>query len=125
MKIESNDDPIPPLQKRVAVEPFDLSLRFDLGVALHRAGEIRSAIPELQRARQHPGHRAAATRLLAEIFAELGLADVATHLRHSADEDKPPDSDEGTAPKPAPLHPITPLLGAAARTLPTEADETT
>jgi hypothetical protein len=120
MSNESNDESIQQLRKRVEAEPFDLSLRFEFGVALHRAGDIRASIPELQRARQHPERRVAATRLLAEVFAALGMADVAARLRHSSDQDEPPDSDDGSAAKPAPLHPIAPLLGAAAKQLPTE-----
>ena len=120
MKSKPNDESIQQLQERVAAEPFDLSLRYELGVALYRSRDPHAAIPELQRAREHPDYRSQATSLLAKIYAKLGMGDVARRLRRSADEDEPPDPDSGSAPKPSPLHPITPLVGSEAKQLPTE-----
>ena len=120
MRKAPNDESIQQLRERVAAEPFDLSLRYELGVALYRRGDVRSAIPELQRAREHPNCRFEATSLLVEIFRKLGMHGVARRLRRSADDDEPPDPDSGSAPRPSPLHPITPLVGLAAKQLPTD-----
>jgi hypothetical protein len=106
----------------VAAEPQDLDLRFRYGAALFRSGDIRSALPELQRARRHPAHRAAAMRMLGEIFDHLGMSDVASYMQRGAEDDDA-NPDAGSAPKPAPLHPITPLVASAANELPTEPDD--
>jgi len=95
-------------------------LRYELGVALYQSGDARSAIPELQRARENPNRRFEATSILAEIFAKLGMRAAARRLRRLADDDEPPDPDAGSAPKPSPLRPITPLVGSGAKKLPTE-----
>src|SRR4051794_18538724 len=109
MNKDSSDATVHELRKLVAAEPFDLDLRFRYGLALFQSGDIRAALPELQRARQHPGHRIAAMRLLGAIFDQLGMADVASYMQRGADHDDS-DPDAGSAPKPAPLHPITPLI---------------
>ena len=121
MRQKPNDESIQQLRERVAAEPSDLSLRYELGVALYQRGDARSAIPELERAREHPNWRFGATSLLMKIFRKLGMRDAARRLRRSADDDVPPDPDSGSAPKPSPLHPITPLVGLTAKQPPTNA----
>lgn len=121
MRKRPTNEFIQQLRDRVATEPSDLSLRYELGVALYQRGDARSAIPELQRAREHPNRRYEATVLLAEIFFKLGKRDIARQLRRAAEEDDgPPDPDAGSAPKPSPLRPITPLIGSDAKQLPTK-----
>src|SRR5439155_14471804 len=44
-------------RERVARNPTDLQLRFELGENLVNAGRFREAVPELQRARQNPHAR--------------------------------------------------------------------
>ena len=118
MKHES----IEQLRARILEEPCDLDLRFRYGVALFRSGKIHEAIPELQKARKHSDHRAAAARLLADIFEQLGMRDVAYYLRREAGDEEPPDPDSGSAPKPAPLRPITPLIATEAKELPNDSE---
>jgi hypothetical protein len=119
---DSSHDSVEQLRRQAAAEPHDLDLRFRYGAALFWSGEIRSALPELQKARQHPGHRAEAMRMLGEIFDQLGMSDVATYLQRGAEDDDA-DPDAGSAPKPAPLHPITPLVASAANEWPREPDD--
>ncbi len=64
-------------QERVARNPTDLQLRFELGENLFTAGRWREAVPELQRARQNPHVRLKAMNLLGCCYAELGMLDLA------------------------------------------------
>lgn len=64
-------------QERVARDPTDLQLRFELGENLFTAGRWREALPELQRARQNPHARLKAMNLLGCCYAELGMLDLA------------------------------------------------
>ena len=61
-------------RKRVERNPTDLQLRFELGEQLVNAGQFREALPELQRARQHPNARLKAMNLLGRCYQELGNA---------------------------------------------------
>ena len=63
--------------ERVARNPTDLQLRFELGENLFTAGRFREAVPELQRARQNPHARLKAMNLLGCCYAELGMLDLA------------------------------------------------
>ncbi|MFL6513519.1 MAG: tetratricopeptide repeat protein [Chthoniobacterales bacterium] len=64
-------------RKRVERNPTDLQLRFELGEQLIIAGQFREALPELQRARQHPNARLRAMNLLGRCYQELGMLDLA------------------------------------------------
>jgi tetratricopeptide (TPR) repeat protein len=64
-------------QERVARNPTDLQLRFDLGENFFTAGRFREAMPELQRARQNPHARLKAMNLLGCCYGELGMLDLA------------------------------------------------
>lgn len=64
-------------RKRVDRNPTDLQLRYELGEQLTNAGDYRSALPELQRARQNPNARLRAMNLLGRCYSELGMLDLA------------------------------------------------
>ena len=64
-------------RKRVDRNPTDLQLRFELGEQLVAAGQFREALPELQRARQHPNARLKAMNMLGLCYTELGMLDLA------------------------------------------------
>jgi len=64
-------------RKRVERNPTDLQLRFELGEELVNAGHYREALPELQRARQHPNARLKAMNLLGRCYRQLGMLDLA------------------------------------------------
>jgi len=64
-------------QERVARNPTDLQLRFELGENLFNAGRFREALPELQRARQNPHARLKAMNLLGCCYNELEMLDLA------------------------------------------------
>jgi len=64
-------------RERVARNPTDLQLRFELGENLFNAGQFREAVPELQRARQNPHARLKAMNLLGCCYSELEMLDLA------------------------------------------------
>src|SRR6266508_2516762 len=64
-------------QERVARNPTDLQLRFELGENFFNAGRFREAVPELQRARQNPHARLKAMNVLGCCYCELGMLDLA------------------------------------------------
>jgi len=64
-------------RERVARDPTDLQLRFELGENLFNAGRFREAVPELQRARQNPHARLKAMNLLGCCYSELEMLDLA------------------------------------------------
>jgi len=63
--------------ERVARNPTDLQLRFELGKNFFNAGRFREAVPELQRARQNPHARLKAMNLLGCCYSELEMLDLA------------------------------------------------
>ena len=62
---------------RIARNPTDLHLRFELGEHLVNAQRFREAIPELQRARQNPNARLKSLNLLGVCYREQGMLDLA------------------------------------------------
>jgi tetratricopeptide (TPR) repeat protein len=64
-------------RKRVAENPTDLLLRYELGEAMMKSGLVSDAIPELQRAQQNPNVRLKAMNLLGQCFTEKGMLDLA------------------------------------------------
>jgi tetratricopeptide (TPR) repeat protein len=74
-------------RQRSERDPIDLNLRFDLGERLVHAGRFREALPELQRARQHPHARLKSMNLLGRCYRELGMLDLAAEqLEEAAQE---------------------------------------
>jgi tetratricopeptide (TPR) repeat protein len=57
--------------------PNDLLLRFELGQLYFKAGKIKEAMPELQKAQANPHRRIQATSLLGQCFARRGMNDMA------------------------------------------------
>jgi len=79
-------------RERLDRNPTDLQLRYELGERLTNAGEYRDALPELQRARQHPNARLKAMNLLGRCYRELGMLDLAAkQLEDAAHETMPMD----------------------------------
>ncbi len=74
-------------RERVARNPTDLQLRFELGEQLVNAGRFREALPELQRARQNPHARLKAMNLLGCCYSELGMLDLATKQLEEASKE--------------------------------------
>ncbi|HJY52398.1 MAG TPA: tetratricopeptide repeat protein [Candidatus Udaeobacter sp.] len=74
-------------QERVARNPTDLQLRFELGVNLFNAERFREAVPELQRARQNPHARLKAMNLLGCCYGELGMLDLAMKQLEEASQE--------------------------------------
>jgi tetratricopeptide (TPR) repeat protein len=64
--------------------PTDLQIRFELGENLLHAGRFREALPELQRARQHPTARLKSMNLLGRCYRELGMLDLAAQQLEEA-----------------------------------------
>lgn len=64
-------------RERVERNPTDPQLRFELGTALHEAGQFSEAIPELQRAKANPHIRHRCMLLLAKCYRKKGILDLA------------------------------------------------
>ena len=74
-------------RKRVAENPTDLQLRYELGETLIKAGQHTDAIPELQRAKQNPNVRLKAMNLLGQCYVEKNMLDIAVkQFRDAAGE---------------------------------------
>src|SRR5438128_9777851 len=76
-KVKRAEIVIADARERVARNPTDLQLRFELGEDLFNAGRFREAVPELQRARQNPHARLKAMNLLGCCYSELEMLDLA------------------------------------------------
>jgi tetratricopeptide (TPR) repeat protein len=74
-------------RERMARNPTDLQLRFELGEHLVNAGLFREALPELQRARQNPNARLKAMNLLGRCYSDLGMLDLATKQLEEASQE--------------------------------------
>jgi tetratricopeptide (TPR) repeat protein len=74
-------------QERVARNPTDLQLRFELGENLFNARRFRDALPELQRARQNPYARLKAMNLLGCCYRELEMLDLAVKQLEEASKE--------------------------------------
>ena len=80
-------------KKRVAENPTDLQLRYELGETLIKAGQFTEAIPELQRAKQNPNARLKAMNLLGQCYVEKNMLDIAVkQFRDAAGETSVMDS---------------------------------
>jgi tetratricopeptide (TPR) repeat protein len=71
-------------RQRSQRNPTDLQVRFELGQHLFSAGQLREALPELQRARQNPGARLKSMNLLGCCYRELGMLDLAAQQLEEA-----------------------------------------
>ncbi|HZS17415.1 MAG TPA: hypothetical protein VFA51_05715 [Candidatus Udaeobacter sp.] len=76
-------------RQRVARNPTDLQLRFELGQHLANAGQFREAVPELQKSRQNPHARIKAMNLLGCCYSELGMFDLAMRQLEEASKEIP------------------------------------
>lgn len=65
------------LRRRVADQPLDLALRYDLGTALLARGDHDDAVAELQQAVKDPRHKAQALLQLGRAFRHKNLPDLA------------------------------------------------
>src|SRR5438128_1680451 len=74
-------------RERLARNPTDLQLRFELGENLFNAGRFREALPELQRARQNPHARLKAMNLLGCCYSELEMLDLAVKQLEEASKE--------------------------------------
>jgi len=74
-------------RERVARNPTDLQLRFELGEHLVSGRRFREAVPELQRARQNLHARLKAMNLLGCCYGELGMLDLATKQLEQASKE--------------------------------------
>jgi tetratricopeptide (TPR) repeat protein len=74
-------------RERVARNPTDLQLRFELGENLFNAGQFREAVSELQRARQNPHARLKAMNLLGCCYSELEMLDLAVKQLEEASKE--------------------------------------
>jgi len=74
-------------RERVARNPTDLQLRFELGENLFNAGQFREAVSELQRARQNPHARLKAMNLLGCCYRELEMLDLAVKQLEEASKE--------------------------------------
>jgi tetratricopeptide (TPR) repeat protein len=74
-------------RQRSERNPADLQVRFELGEHLHRAGRIREALPELQRARRNPNARLKSMNLLGLCYRELGMLDLAAQQLEEASQE--------------------------------------
>jgi len=84
-------DAIGRYREALAVDPARTAVRFNLGVALHKSGDITAAAAELERVvKERPDHRAAVV-LLAECRFRLGqpgrAAELLTPLHDAAPDD--------------------------------------
>ena len=74
-------------KKRVSDNPTDLTLRYELGETLIKAGQFTEAIQELQRSKQNPNVRMRAMNLLGQCYVEKNMLDLAVkQFRDAASE---------------------------------------
>ena len=112
-------------KKRVEENPTDLGLRFQLGKCLVANHRFKEAIAELQKARQHSGHRRDALRLLAQSYEAVGLLTESENTKrqmdsedYKEDDDSEEEGDIGEAGSPSPLKPLSPNDLSAAKKFP-------
>jgi tetratricopeptide (TPR) repeat protein len=74
-------------RERLARNPTDLQLRFELGENLFNAGRFREAVSELQRARHNPHARLKAMNLLGCCYSELEMLDLAMRQLEEASKE--------------------------------------
>jgi tetratricopeptide (TPR) repeat protein len=74
-------------RRRVERNPTDLQLRYELGEKLIQAGQIKDALPELQKARNNPNVRLKSMNLLGQCFTDMNMLDMAvTQFKTAASE---------------------------------------
>ncbi|NBR84598.1 MAG: hypothetical protein EB141_09995 [Verrucomicrobia bacterium] len=75
-------------RKRVERYPTDLAIRYELGVLYFNMGRISEAIPELQKAENHPSKRLSAMLYSARCFATRNMNDMAARKLQAALKEK-------------------------------------
>lgn len=75
-------------RKRVEKFPTDLSIRFEMGTLLFKAGKISEAIKEFQKAQGNPHRKLAAMGYLAQCFAKRKMYDLAARTLQNAIKEK-------------------------------------
>ncbi|MHA3773477.1 tetratricopeptide repeat protein [Verrucomicrobiota bacterium sgz303538] len=87
LKKQKADSLLDEARRRVDRNPTDLQFRYELGECLIKAGQIKDAVPELQKARNNPNVRLKAMNLLGQCFTEMNMMDMAvTQFKTAASE---------------------------------------
>jgi tetratricopeptide (TPR) repeat protein len=94
LKQERADFLIADCRKRLERYPTELSIRYELGEMLFQAGRFADAIPEFQKAQNHPPKRIAAMHHLGRCFSARGMFDLAVRSFENALKEKPTFDDE-------------------------------
>ncbi len=84
---ERTEEMVREAQERVDRNPTDPKLRYELGLALYKAGEHSAAIPHLQQATRNPHIRTKVLLLLGRTFKAKGMHDLAIKQLSDALED--------------------------------------
>ncbi|MDX1951446.1 MAG: tetratricopeptide repeat protein [Verrucomicrobiota bacterium] len=97
LRTERDNFQIDDCKRRVDKYPNDLQLRFELGMLLFQAGRISEAMPEFQKAQQHPNRRIQAMNMLGICFAQRNMNDLAARTFQNALKEKIVFDDEKKA----------------------------
>lgn len=76
-------------KRRADNYPNDLQIRFELGELYFKAGKIKEAMPEFQKAQNNPHKRVQALTFLGQCFAKQGIFPLAARTLETALKEKP------------------------------------